>query len=393
MGKNYYDILGVAKTASEDELKKAYRTLSKKYHPDLQQGKTDAEKKEAEDKFKDINEAYSVLSDSQKRQKYDKFGTTDFNGMGSGPRGFDPMAFFRQHFRGDFPGFDFGFGGGSGQRSGESNPNAPTRGRDVETTLKISFKESIFGVHRTFEVKFSEKCSECNGTGAEGGNVEQCPTCQGTGMFTTQPLPGFISSVTCPKCHGMGYSVKTHCHVCHGSGMQKVNHPIDILIPKGVMNGERLLVRNEGEKGLNGGPNGNLYLRLEVEENSLFTRCGDGGLHIMTKVFIPSITVGLVDTVTVPTPYGTQTVKLPSKPKSDGSFMVTIPGCGVKRNLHGREVTGDLCALIIPEPISKLTPEQKKLAERLMKSLKDSNSPMTTEHNKAVSDYLNTFKS
>lgn len=368
MSKNYYEILGVSKTASEDELKKAYRTLSKKYHPDLQQGRSDSEKKSAEEKFKEINEAYSVLGDKEKRQKYDTFGTSDMSG--SGPGGFDPMSFFRRHFGSNFGGFEFGFGDGGSKRRSKRDPNAPRDGRDVEIGLEITFEESIFGTNRKFDIKFNEVCSHCNGTCSDDGSVVECDMCGGSGEYSQQIGSMSFMRTTCPKCHGSGSFPKNQCHVCNGSGVSPVNHHINILIPSGIDSGERLRIPGEGEHGINGGHSGDLYITVSVGDCELFKRSGE---NLATLVYMPSIAVGIQKDIEVSTPYGTKKIKIPSKLDSDGVFRTKISGCGVKRKYKGREIVGDLYVTIVPEPITSLSDEQKKLAKKLLDSLNGSN--------------------
>lgn len=370
MSKDYYGILGVEKSASEDELKKAYRSLSKKYHPDLQQGKTDSEKKDAEEKFKEINEAYSVLGDQEKRKQYDTFGTAEPGGAGFGPGGFDPMDFFRSHFSSAFGDFGFGFGGRHFGGGRKSDPNAPKDGKDVEIGLKISFEEALFGTTREFDIKFNERCEHCKGTGSDDGQEKSCDMCGGTGMTTQRIMANFIQSTTCPKCHGRGSMPTTLCHVCNGTGKSPANHHINIHIPYGVDTGAHLRVPNEGEHGINGGTNGDLYITLEVEQSELFERIGTD-LHV--NVFIPSVGVGILETVEVPTPYGKKTIKIPNKIDKDGIFRTKIPNCGMKRSVYGRDNFGNLFVNIIPEPILNLKDSQRKLCKKLLDSIDSSN--------------------
>ena len=370
MEKDYYKILGVEKTATDDELKKAYRSLSKKYHPDLQQGKSESEKKHAEEMFKDINEAYSVLGDKDKRHKYDTYGAADMSGAGFGPGGFDPMSFFRNHFSdafGDF-GFEFGFGGsrGGGFRRPRNSPDAPKDGRDIKISLDIPFEEALFGVTRSFDIKFDERCQSCNGTGSKNGEMDTCPECGGTGMVTIQLMSNFIQSSTCPRCHGTGSIPKSTCDVCHGMKTSKVEHHIHIHIPAGVDSGATLRVPGEGEHGTKGGRNGDLYISLSVGESELFKR---SKLDLFTRVYVPAFDFFTKDSVSVATPWGKQDVKIPTSQGEDGSFMVKLSGYGVRRKSHtGGEVSGDLYVFIIPEIPGKLTEQQKKLAKKLSDS-------------------------
>jgi len=380
--KDYYSVLGVEKTASEDELRKAYRNLSKKYHPDLQQGKSDSEKKLAEEKFKEINEAYSVLGDKEKREKYDRFGNSDFNERGFGPGGFDPMSFFRSHF-GGFS-FDFGMGGDTPHH--RDDPNSPKEGRDIEIQLEISFEEAVFGTTREFDIKFNEICQSCNGTGSDGGDLEMCDMCYGSGMRTERIGSNFVRSTTCPKCHGEGHVPKNKCMKCNGNGKVPVEHHIHIHIPSGVDSGDRLRVAGEGEHGLNGGSCGDLYIRLSVRDSELFRRHGN---DLITTAYIPSISVGIIDSVDIETPWGKMSVIIPSKPEDDGTFVAKLSGYGIRKTTRfGGKVSGDLYVNIIPEPLQNLTDKQKKLAKKLIETITDSNTPMK----KSKSDEFSKFR-
>jgi molecular chaperone DnaJ len=376
MSKDYYSILGVEKSASEDELKKAYRSLSKKYHPDLQQGKSDSDKKEAEEKFKEINEAYSILGDPEKRKQYDTFGTAEPGGAGFGPGGFDPMDFFRSHFGSAFGDFGFGFGGRRTNSRRKSDPNAPKDGKDVEIGLEISFEEAIFGTTREFDIKFPERCQHCKGTGSDDGKEKPCDICGGTGMITQRIMANFVQSTTCPRCRGNGSLPSTPCHVCGGSGSASVSHHINIHVPCGVDTGSRLRVPEEGEHGINGGRNGDLYISLSVSQSELFDRTGND-LHV--NVFIPSVGVGILETVDVPTPYGKKTIKIPKKIDPDGVFRAKIPNCGVKKKALG-EFFGSMYVNIIPEPLENLKDSQKKLCKKLLDSIDSSNKSETSKH-------------
>ena len=385
MSNDYYSVLGVEKSASEDELKKAYRSLSKKYHPDLQQGKSDSEKKEAEEKFKEINEAYSILGDAEKRKQYDTFGTAEPGGAGFGPGGFDPMSFFRSHFGSAFDDFDFSFGGGRGGHRRKSDPNAPKNGKDVEIGLEISFEEAIFGTTREFDIKFMERCEHCKGTGSDDGIEKTCDMCNGSGMVTQHIMANFIQSTTCPKCHGHGSMPSTPCHVCNGSGRSPANHHINIHIPCGVDTGARLRVPGEGEHGINGGKNGDLYISLDVGQSELFER---SGMDLHVNVFIPSVGVGILETVDVPTPYGKKTIKIPKKIDHDGIFRAKIPNCGVKKTTLG-EFCGNMYVNIVPEPLTNLKDSQKKLCKKLLDSIDASNK---SEASKSMEELVRKFE-
>ena len=222
--RDYYEVLGVSKNASNDELKRAFRKLSMLYHPDRQVGKSDTEKKEAEDKFKEITEAYEVLSNKDKRAQYDQFGFNNTNGFGG--QGTDDLAeFFRRHsmfgsdFAGDFS--DFGFNPFSGRDNRKVDPNGPKDGQDIKISINIPFEESIYGGIREFDLTLQDPCDHCHGSGSDDGKIENCQYCNGTGMIT-QRRGMMIMQSTCPHCHGSGSKIKTKCHICHGSGNTEV---------------------------------------------------------------------------------------------------------------------------------------------------------------------------
>jgi molecular chaperone DnaJ len=380
MSKNFYDILGVSKTASDDEIKKAYRNLSKKYHPDLQHGKSDAEKKDIENKFKEINEAYSVLGDSEKKQQYDNFGTTDFSGGGAG--GFDPREFFRGHFPG---GFNFDFGGGFdfdfGQGHHHNDPNRPQNGDDIRIGVEISFDEAIFGTTRKFNVRKNAPCEKCGGTGAKDKKFKTCPKCDGKGVLIYRK-GNFISQTTCPECMGSGNFPEEKCSECNGSGLKTISSPVEISIPSGICDGETLVVRGGGHLGRNGGTSGDLYIIVHtVNDNGLYARSGYHGEHIHVCTYIPTAFVGVVDELDIPTPYGPKKIKIPTKLNKAGNYDVKITGAGVKRK---NGPTGDLHIHIVPVPITNLTDEQKKITQSLIDSLKPENIKMVKDYEKNV---------
>lgn len=263
--KDYYEVLGLSKGASDDEIKKAYRKLAMKYHPDRNQGN-----KEAEEKFKDINEAYQVLSDPQKKANYDQFGSADFNGGGFGGfggGGFSGMGGFEDIF-------DSFFGGGFSSR----RRNGPERGADLEYTVSLTFEEAVFGVEKEISITRNEKCDTCAGSGAKPGtDSKTCDKCGGTGQVRVQrntPLGSFVSTSTCDKCGGSGKVIDEPCTTCHGKGTVRKNKKIKINIPAGVDTGNVLPLRGQGEPGKNGGPNGDLYINIRVSSHKNFERRG-----------------------------------------------------------------------------------------------------------------------
>lgn len=270
--RDYYEILGLSKNATDQEIKSSYRKLCRKFHPDMQAGKSDAEKKEAEDKFKEIAEAYEVLSNKDKRAQYDQFGFNTSNGFGG--QGTDDLAeFFRRH-----PGFGSHFGGGFGDfgfdpfgggNNRGNDPNAPKDGQDVKININIPFEESIYGGIREFDLTLQDPCDHCHGSGSDDGKTENCTHCNGTGMIT-QRRGMMIMQSTCPHCHGSGVKIKTKCHVCHGTGHVDKPHHIKIEVPMGVDNGTRLRVSGAGQHGTNGGHDGDVYVEIYVEDSDIF---------------------------------------------------------------------------------------------------------------------------
>ena len=276
MAKNYYEVLGVDKSASDDEIKKAYRKLAKQWHPDANPDN----KAEAEAKFKEVGEAYEVLSNPQKRKNYDQFGSADgpsFGGSGFG--GYSTSGF--SGFSGDFGDVDLGdifssfFGGGFGGRSSSrsSNPNAPRKGNDLEANITISFEEAFKGVTKEFKISKNVKCEDCDGKGAKKGtSVETCPNCNGTGkVSTTQRIGGFGAFQTvhdCEKCRGTGKIIKEPCEKCGGKGEYRKTVNISVTIPAGVDDGQSLILRGKGEPGKNGGQDGDIYLNVKIKNNT-----------------------------------------------------------------------------------------------------------------------------
>lgn len=355
MARDYYEILGVPKNATDEDIKKAFRKLAIKYHPDKNPGD-----KNAEEKFKEINEAYQVLSDPQKRAQYDQFGTADFNGQGgfggfntSGFGGFEGFGGFSDIF-GDI--FGDVFGGGRKYKSG------PQRGADLEYTLELTFEEAAFGVKKDIEIYRYETCSKCHGTGAKPGtSPKTCPKCNGTGQVKTQrntPFGSFVSVTTCDRCYGEGRVIETPCPECNGKGKVRKKKIISINIPAGVDTGNTLPLRGEGEPGVRGGAHGDLFINIKVRPHKIFKR---EGFDIICDVPISFIKASLGGEITVPTLEGN--IKYTISEGTQPGTIIKLKGKGITRIRGGGR--GDLYANIKVEIPKKLTEKQRELLQKL----------------------------
>ncbi|MGD8189012.1 molecular chaperone DnaJ [Brevibacillus ginsengisoli] len=343
MKRDYYEVLGLGKDASEDEIKKAYRKLARQYHPDVNK------EANAEEKFKEVKEAYDVLSDSQKRAGYDRYGHQDpTQGFGGGGAGFDGMGGF-----GDI--FDMFFGGGGGRRS---NPNAPRKGSDLQFALQIEFKDAVFGKETEIEIPREANCDSCNGSGAKPGTTpETCKTCNGTGqqeVVANTPFGRMVNRRACQTCEGKGKVIKEKCSHCRGTGRVKIRRKIHLNIPAGVDDGAQLRVAGEGEAGVNGGPAGDLYVVLRVKSHDFFEREGN---DIYCEVPINFAQAALGDEIEVPTLDGKVKLKVPAGTQT-GTFF-RIRGKGVP-HLRGSG-TGDQHIKVRVVTPTKLTDKQKEL--------------------------------
>ena len=357
--KNYYEILGVEKTATADELKLAYRKLAKKYHPDMYVSASEQEKKDAEAKFKDINHAYEVLSDPQKRAAYDTYGDENgpqagagFGGFsgGAGGFGFDMDDIFSSIFS--------GFGGGS---SRAQRANAPQRGQDILVGINLTFEEAAFGTQKTVSVKRVENCPDCKGTGAKDGTAfKVCSQCKGSGRVTmTQRTPfGQVSTQgVCPTCHGTGKIITDKCTSCGGVGRFEKVREVKVNIPAGIDSGQRVRYDNEGHAGSNGGEKGGLYVEVRVAPHKLFSR---NGFDVLLEVPISIVDATLGTTIEVPTLYGNKEVKIPEGTQSGTVF--TIKNYGIKKLKVATK--GDMFVRIVVEVPKSLTKEQKELLKK-----------------------------
>lgn len=348
--RDYYQVLGVTKNASEADIKKAYRKLAMKYHPDRNPGD-----KSAEEKFKEAKEAYEVLSNDQKRSAYDRFGHAGVSaGAGAGPGfgGFEGFGGFSDIF-GDI--FSDVFGG----RGGRARPQ---RGADLGYNLTLDLEEAVHGVTEKIHVPTWVKCTECNGSGArKGSGPTTCTTCGGRGQVQMQQ--GFFTiQQTCPDCHGRGQVIKNPCPRCHGQGRIREEKTLSVKIPPGVDNGDRIRLAGEGEAGMFGASAGDLYVQINVRPHSIFTREGN---DLLCEVPISIITAALGGELDIPTLDGRVKLKIPSETQSGQIFR--LRGKGVKSVRSG--VTGDLlCKVVVETPIN-LNREQKELLEKLDQSL------------------------
>ena len=317
--RDYYEVLGVSKGASEDELKKAYRKLAKENHPDLHPGD-----KECEARFKEINEAYEVLSDSDKRAKYDQFGHAAFDpnqGFGGGGfGGFEGFGGFGDIFGDIFGGFG-GFGGGG------RNPNAPRKGDNLRATVNIKFEEAAFGVKKEVFVAKVEQCPDCKGTGcAEGTTAEVCPDCKGTGSVkTTQRTPfGMVQSTgQCPKCKGRGKIIHTPCKSCRGIGSVRRQHKVTVSVPAGIDDGQTISLRGQGNAGLNGGPAGDLLITVLVQPHARFER---DGASILLEQEVSFAQAALGSEIEVPTLDGKVKLNIPEGTQPGSVFRLKGKG-------------------------------------------------------------------
>lgn len=351
---DYYATLGVEKTATDDEIKSAYRKAAKKYHPDLNPGD-----KQAELKFKEFNEAYSVLSDPEKRQKYDQFGHAAFDqsaGAGGYGAGFNDFSdIFSQVFGGGF-----GFGG--------SQPrNAPAAGNDLSYRITITFEEAAFGVKKEIIVPREEACAACNGSGAKAGtDAQRCTTCGGSGQVRVQQntmFGSFATVKTCDTCHGSGKVIKEPCPECHGRGRVNKSTRIAVNIPAGIDNGQQIVMRGHGEAGYRGGPNGDLYIKITVKQHKLFTRKGSDLFLDMT---MPFTVAALGGEIQVPTLEGVVKYSVPAGTQPGTTFRLREQG--IIRPGGGK---GDLYIKAGVSVPKRLNEEQRELLQKLSVSFGD----------------------
>lgn len=358
--RDFYEVLGVNKSADAKEIKSAFKKLAKKYHPDI------SKEENAEEKFKEIQEAYAVLSDENKKAQYDQFGHAAFDqmgGSGAGFEGFDFSDIFSEIFGG---GFGSGFGGfGSSRRQ---DPNAPRRGRDMEISVNLSFKEAVFGVEKEYTIKREQACKSCDGKGAKkSSDVETCNTCHGQGTVKQQQqtfLGVAVSEVVCPSCHGQGKKIKNPCNECKGNGRHTYKEDIKIKIPAGADNGSYLKVTSKGEGGYNGGPSGDLFLYINVMDDEFFKR---DGLDIHVTIPISYSQAVLGTSLDIPTIHGEVNLKIPSGTQNSSKLKLKHQGIKTNNvNMFGKSIGDQFVRveIVVPKSVSSKEKELlKKLSE------------------------------
>ena len=358
--RDYYEVLGVSRGASEDEIKKAYKKMARKYHPDLNPGD-----KTAEEKFKEVNEAYEVLSDADKKARYDQYGHAGVDpnfGAGGFGGGFDGSFDF-----GDIFGSFFGGGFGGGRRT---NPNAPQRGESIRMSIAISFEEAAFGCEKAVTVERYETCDTCHGNGcAPGTSPEVCPDCHGTGTVQVRrqtPMGVFATSSPCPKCGGKGRIIHQPCKDCRGSGMVRKKKTIQASIPAGIDNGQTISIRGQGNAGKNGGPAGDLLITITVRPHELFRREGTSVLCEAPITFTQAV---LGAELEIPTIDGKVKYTLPEGTQSGTTFR--LKGKGIP-SINGRG-RGDQYVTVYIETPKNLNKEQEEALKKFAETMGESN--------------------
>lgn len=320
--RDYYDVLGVSKDASKEEIKKAYRKLARKYHPDVNKDQ------EAPDKFKEAKEAYEVLSNEQKRSQYDQFGHA-----GPQSQGFGGGGFGAEDFGGFGDIFDMFFGGGGGRR----DPNAPRQGADLQYTMILEFEEAIFGKETDIELPKDETCDTCHGSGAKPGTKpETCSHCQGSGQMKVEqntPFGRVVNKRVCHHCNGTGKHIPAKCTTCSGSGKVQKRKKIHVSIPSGIDDGQQIRISGQGEPGINGGPAGDLYVVIQVKDHEFYERDGD---HIFCEMPVTFVQAALGDEIEIPTVHGNVKLKMPAGTQTGKTFRLKGKGApNVRGYGHG----------------------------------------------------------
>ena len=344
--RDYYEVLGVEKNADEATIKKAYRQLAKKYHPDMNPGDADAEKK-----FKEASEAYAVLSDPDKKRQYDQFGHAAFDGAAGGPGGFD----FSGMDMGDIFGDIFGdlFGGGRSRRN-----DGPMKGANLRARIRITFEEAVFGCDKEIELTLKDDCGTCHGIGAKPGTTpETCPKCGGKGrvMYTQQSLFGTVQNVqTCPDCHGTGKFIREKCPDCHGTGYVSAKKKILVTVPAGIDQGQSIRIREKGEPGTNGGPRGDLLVEVTISSHPIFQR-QDMNIYSTAPISFAQAVLG--GTIRINTVDGQ--VDYEVKPGTQTDTRIRLKGKGVP-SLRNKNVRGDHYVTLVVQVPTSLSGEAKE---------------------------------
>jgi len=380
--RDYYETLGVARGASAEELKKAYRQKAKELHPDR-----NADNPDAEAQFKEVNEAYDVLKDADKKAAYDRYGHAAFEGgMGASARpggaGFRQQADFASAFSDVF---DDLFGDFMGGRGGGGGRTRAVRGNDLRYNLRISLEEAYAGLQKTINVTTAVACTSCKGTGADGGSEPQtCPTCSGMGKVRAQQ--GFFTvERTCPTCNGLGQTIKNPCKTCHGAGRVEKEKSLSVNIPAGVETGTRIRLAGEGEAGMRGGPTGDLYIFIEVKEHDLFQR---DGINLFCRVPVSMAAAALGGDIEVPTIDGGKSrVKIPEGSQSGRQMRLRSKGMPA---LRGKEVGDMFIELAVETPVN-LTARQKELLREFDK-LSEQNNPQSEGFFSSVKNFWDSMK-
>lgn len=366
--RDYYEVLGVQKNASSDEIKSAFRRLARQYHPDV------SKEPDAEEKFKEINEAYGVLADPQKRSQYDRFGHAGVGDMGG--MNYDFTGDFADLFEGLFG--SFGFGGMGGRRA----RNAPRRGRDLQKEVTLDFEEAIFGVEREIEFSRDEVCSACGGDGAEPGtSINTCSTCKGQGEVrqVRQTILGQVMQTsTCPTCNGRGKTIEKRCQTCKGRGLERVTVKKKVKIPAGVEKGTQIRLGGEGQPGVNGGPRGNLYLVLNVKPHKFFQR-RDNDIILNLDINVAQAVLGAE--IEVPTVDGQEKLDIPAGTQPGKVFKLRARGVP-RLQRSGR---GDQLVIVNVTIPKRLSEEQRTLFESLAETLDTEIKPQE----RGFADWLN----
>ena len=343
--RDYYEILGIQKNASEEEIKKAYRTLAKKYHPDV------STEPNATEKFKEVQKAYDCLSDPEKRRNYDTYGTEEPNPFGQGGASYS----------GGFGGFEDIFSSffGGGRRR---NPNAPQKGRDLRMSINLTFEEAVFGAKKEIKLNRYETCSACGGSGAESANdIHTCSRCHGSGVVTVEQvtiLGRIQTQTTCPNCGGSGKTIDHKCSACRGEGKVRKEAKISVTIPSGIDDEQTLRLSGQGEPGVNGGPNGDIYITVSVRPHEYFKRDGND-IYLELPVTFSQVALGC--TIDVDTLYGKVAMKVPAGTQTGTKFK--LAGKGINNATSGR--TGNQYVTVKVVTPTKLSKEQTELFNKL----------------------------